>query len=100
VHLFINLLFRKFTAIVHLRTINQLVFAMETPPVYHGVGTKLSYVIYMNKSYLDKGRAAEAWESPNRCYPLAEIGGWGEGLKKRVPQLYFIFRSSELTLFL
>jgi len=87
-HLFIHLLFRKFTAIVRLRTINQLVFAMETPPVYHGVGTKLSYVIYMNKSYCDKRRAAEAWQSPNKCYPLAEIGG-GRGLKTSTAALFY-----------
>jgi hypothetical protein len=74
-HLFIHLLFRKFTAIIRLRTINRLVFAMEMQSVCHGVGTELSYVIYMNKACRDEGRAAEAWESPNRCYALAEIGG-------------------------
>jgi hypothetical protein len=75
VHLFIHLLSRKYTAIIRLRTINRLVFAMQMQRVYQEVGTELSYVIYMNQACRDEGRAAEAWESPNRCYSLAEIGG-------------------------
>ena len=75
VHLFIHVVSRKFTAIIRLRTINRLVFVMEMQPVYHGVGTKLSDIIYMNQACRDEGRTAEAWDSPNRCYSLAEIGG-------------------------
>ena len=73
VHLFIHLLFRKFTAIIRLRTINRLVSA-EMQAVYHGVGTELSYVIYINKACHDEGQAAKTWELPNRCYALAEMG--------------------------
>jgi hypothetical protein len=46
IYLFIHLLIKKITEIIRLRTINQLIFAMEMQPVYHGVGTEL-FVRYL-----------------------------------------------------